>query len=597
MVGIPLPDDGVLPPGPRRELVVALHELYDLAGKPSTRKLSAHIRARDDLPGTLSHEGVSAVLRGSSGLARWLNLESLVRVLCDSAVVPMNIESEVAYIHSLWRAAAATEPSKVPNGTNLRTGESREKPPERDRTIHRHRNHQLRKQHSMGKLTRGPISRLPHDEITRVDLANHDWVASTRSFHFLRLLQAIEEVELRTGRLEAGRVFNQVLQMSGAATRATGPRLLRACDLLSENDLFQANWRLRRMLSRVIGDIIGLQLTQGNRVLVGEFCEAHLENTRGAQLLAEAASEHTAAAAAVGSPVLRRLLLSPHPLTPWQLLRRWTFVSPIIADRVAFEDIVAVKDLSTRRMLTLTQIHFARRSPIVLKQLLGAMKSAYGDLGSDERSHSFFEAVAAWVATNSSISLPDSVRLPNTSPQIEQLLYLIDRLDDDEPTLITMIGHALELDSVDRDILNFGTHYQYDSGGRYSEGRYGYTRRIVRRVFQTVSPDSIHPVCSSLLRCADEGIRWAMATELPHWWTRAPDGKESTQTVMQLIGDEHPWVARETLQQLAADELLCHSIGLTVLAGLAEETRARFAAQGRLTTDLANAVRRIRAIP
>jgi len=84
VVGVRMPDEGPLPPGARRDLVLAVHELYGLAGKPSTRTISARIRDRNDLPGTLSHESVSAVLRGAGSLPRWANLESLVSRNDDS---------------------------------------------------------------------------------------------------------------------------------------------------------------------------------------------------------------------------------------------------------------------------------------------------------------------------------------------------------------------------------------------------------------------------------------------------------------------------------------------------------------------------------
>lgn len=103
MVGIRMPDEERLPSGPRRELVVALHDLYALAGKPPARTISTLIRERDDLPGTLSHEGVSAMLRGA-GTPRWPNLESLVRVLVEQQRVGQaDVETVVMRVHTLWR--------------------------------------------------------------------------------------------------------------------------------------------------------------------------------------------------------------------------------------------------------------------------------------------------------------------------------------------------------------------------------------------------------------------------------------------------------------------------------------------------------------
>lgn len=111
MAGIRLPDEERLPPGPHRNLVIALHDIYEMAGKPAARTISTHIRERDDLPGTLSHEGVSAVLRGV-GVPRWRNLESLVRVLVEhQRVGQQSVTTVVVKIHTLWRFADGGHPS------------------------------------------------------------------------------------------------------------------------------------------------------------------------------------------------------------------------------------------------------------------------------------------------------------------------------------------------------------------------------------------------------------------------------------------------------------------------------------------------------
>jgi hypothetical protein len=106
-----MPDEQQLPPGSRRDLTTALHDLYELAGKPAARAISAWIRAQDDLPGTLSHEGVSAVLRGAN-VPRWANLESLVRVLVKQQRVgeAADVDTVVMRIHALWRIADGSPP-------------------------------------------------------------------------------------------------------------------------------------------------------------------------------------------------------------------------------------------------------------------------------------------------------------------------------------------------------------------------------------------------------------------------------------------------------------------------------------------------------
>jgi hypothetical protein len=107
MTGIALPGMDKLPPGPRRDLVEALHELYRQAGFPGTRTISKDSRDRGDvlyLRDTISHEGVSAMLRGE-GAPRWSKIECLVRILVDRAVGHPEVEATLARFHELWLLA------------------------------------------------------------------------------------------------------------------------------------------------------------------------------------------------------------------------------------------------------------------------------------------------------------------------------------------------------------------------------------------------------------------------------------------------------------------------------------------------------------
>jgi hypothetical protein len=123
MTGIALPGRDKLPPGPRRDLVEALHELYRQAGLPGTRTISKESRNRDDLPTTISHEGISGILRGD-GLSRWFKIECLVRILVDHAVGHPDVEATVGRIHELWLSAVdgstKVEPAQVqPSAAHL----------------------------------------------------------------------------------------------------------------------------------------------------------------------------------------------------------------------------------------------------------------------------------------------------------------------------------------------------------------------------------------------------------------------------------------------------------------------------------------------
>jgi hypothetical protein len=83
------------------KLVAELHVLYRAAGRPSYRRISADIKERDDLPDTVSHETVSALLNGSF-VPRWSKVESVVRQLASMAVHHPDPDAEVVRFHRLW---------------------------------------------------------------------------------------------------------------------------------------------------------------------------------------------------------------------------------------------------------------------------------------------------------------------------------------------------------------------------------------------------------------------------------------------------------------------------------------------------------------
>ncbi len=103
-MAVGMPDEGQLPPGPRRELTRAIHVLYAAAGAPGLRRISGAILARDDLNGTVSHEAIRAILNGS--FAQWVKVECLVSQLLTWSVSNPDVNFEIARIHRLWLVAA-----------------------------------------------------------------------------------------------------------------------------------------------------------------------------------------------------------------------------------------------------------------------------------------------------------------------------------------------------------------------------------------------------------------------------------------------------------------------------------------------------------
>ncbi|MES9539212.1 hypothetical protein [Actinomadura sp. NPDC000600] len=107
MPRIPILDEDALPPGPHRDLVVALQEIHAAAGWPSTRRIS-RIEA-EEFPGTLSHERVRTIISGKT-LPRWETLETLVRALVHlRGSAPREVAAEVSRFMSLWKAASVGE--------------------------------------------------------------------------------------------------------------------------------------------------------------------------------------------------------------------------------------------------------------------------------------------------------------------------------------------------------------------------------------------------------------------------------------------------------------------------------------------------------
>ncbi|RSS75538.1 hypothetical protein EF918_24075 [Streptomyces sp. WAC06614] len=97
---IVLPSELEIPPGPHRNLLAALHDLYRLAGFPSTRKISEAIARSEFARDSMSHQTVANILTGRR-VPRWLKVEALVDALFTLARRE-TILHEVDRFRSLW---------------------------------------------------------------------------------------------------------------------------------------------------------------------------------------------------------------------------------------------------------------------------------------------------------------------------------------------------------------------------------------------------------------------------------------------------------------------------------------------------------------
>jgi hypothetical protein len=113
MAGVTLPGEDELRPGPHRDLVVALHGLYQGAGRPALRRIAEAIGKNEGYLDTVSHERVGAMLRGT-GVPGWPKVECVVRQLASWHRPSMDADEQVNRFIVLWRAASGVLVSAVP---------------------------------------------------------------------------------------------------------------------------------------------------------------------------------------------------------------------------------------------------------------------------------------------------------------------------------------------------------------------------------------------------------------------------------------------------------------------------------------------------
>lgn len=101
---VELPGVDQVPEGPKRELLVELHKLFQLADSPGLRGLSAEIADRLHLSATMNRDLLSKIFSGK----RWptiRQIDSLVRVLAEKSIRKIDVDAEAERFHQLWMSA------------------------------------------------------------------------------------------------------------------------------------------------------------------------------------------------------------------------------------------------------------------------------------------------------------------------------------------------------------------------------------------------------------------------------------------------------------------------------------------------------------
>ncbi|SPF04392.1 hypothetical protein SMA5143A_5190 [Streptomyces sp. MA5143a] len=110
-MAIPMPDEGQVPVGPHRDLLLELHDLYKQAGQPGARRISESVREAE-LKDLVSHQTVSSMLKGDN-IPRWTKLEAVVTVLAQWSVERPDVRAAVKKMHRLWMPTQS--PTTPPN--------------------------------------------------------------------------------------------------------------------------------------------------------------------------------------------------------------------------------------------------------------------------------------------------------------------------------------------------------------------------------------------------------------------------------------------------------------------------------------------------
>jgi Restriction endonuclease len=324
----------------------------------------------------------------------------------------------------------------------------------------------------------------------------------------------------------------------------SGIKLLRR--LINIPELYQ-NWKFRRTLGRIAGEFVNIKRPDSRqRFQVRELAEHCFEHPDTSILLAVTATSGLYAARAIGAIMLKRLILQKHPQVRWLIMRGWPVVEPVITDSFSLPQLLETEDTWLRRRFLLTLIHELRSgNHLKLKSLLVEHLHHDSSVAGDTR---FEIALRRWLRLKAGIDLY-ARRLRDISKGNIDLAVLINTLklrrdvDDIHRFSAALDYHCINLDySSSPESLHIG--------GAYSEGRYGIIRQWVEEGLSSVHEDLLFAFIDDLLNCADEGVRWAISASMSNWLPKIIKISQRRKLILKLLNDWHPWVVRESLEQM-----------------------------------------------
>jgi hypothetical protein len=227
-------------------------------------------------------------------------------------------------------------------------------------------------------------------------------------------------------------------------------------------------------------------------------------------------------------------------------MRGWPLVEPVVTESFSLPQLLETDDQWIRRRFLLTLIRGLRLGNYSKLKSLLVDHVRYDSLAA--RSTRFEIALKRWLRLKAGIDF-----------------YATSRKDISEGhTDLAVLIDALKLRRNVNDIYRFSAALDYHCinldyssspealhvGGAYSEGRYGIIRQWVEEGLASVHEDLLFTFIDDVLKCADEGVRWAISVTMPDWLPKISKITQRRKLILKLLSDWHPWVLRESLEQM-----------------------------------------------
>lgn len=382
----------------------------------------------------------------------------------------------------------------------------------------------------------------------RGDRTSTRLLESVRYSHLGQVLSVIQE----------GRSLDEILSLEDSLVETASKTSFSPGDIasglsltksLGENRLFMQDWRLRRVLGKAINKLLA-DCPEGfpeDRV-IGDLAESFLDASPRSIALSIGATGSLAAANRLGLHWIKGLINHSHPQVRWNIAKRWNLLRPLIEGLFAKEDLPQLTDVWIRRRFLLS---IMQSQDIIESRLLGIVSKAAELEASAVRGPAFIRAANDWLRLHSGMTLPGI----DTRPTFE--------VGQEVSFMLYRLGEARE----DKDLYDFSAYLDYRcvsldyelsrgaseiAGRSTGEGRYQIIRRWVREALENTKSQLRHRLIQYLLECADEGIRWAVAAQ-PQLWMSQVDSGALSEIIDKLLSDEHPWVVKETIGELARE--------------------------------------------